>query len=157
MWKCSRREVGQMDMTSDAVSLLKERQDDVGSGSHLKQKLLAMIIAPTVVQLCQSTVNKVKGDDDSLTVTTFGWWCRSIIYHPRNSTHNCKQFLASLVLDNCRFKNVKEGTKLVKNLHLRSNIPSSTFSHFTFRFFTRPHAAVQSELLLQFESRWWTP
>ena len=63
----------QMDMTSDAVSLLKERQDDVGSGSHLKQKLLAMIIAPTVVQLCQSTVNKVKGDDDSLTVTTFGW------------------------------------------------------------------------------------
>ena len=43
---------------------------DVGPRSHLELKLLAMII--TVVQSCQSTVNKVKGYDDSLTVTTFG-------------------------------------------------------------------------------------
>ena len=47
-------------------------KDDVGPVSHLELKLLAMIIARTVVQSCQSTVNKVKGYDDSLTVTTFG-------------------------------------------------------------------------------------
>ena len=38
-------------------------------------KLLAMIMPRTVVQLCQLIVNKVRGDDDCLTVTTFGWWC----------------------------------------------------------------------------------
>ena len=65
------------DVRCGVIAKGKARWRRVGFTLEL-QKLLAMIIAPTVVQLCQSTVNKVKGDDDSLTVTTFGWWCRSI-------------------------------------------------------------------------------
>ena len=64
------QQIGRAD--GDYVIGAGKAKDDVGPSLHLELKLLAMIIARTVVQSCQSTVNKVKGYDDSLTVTTFG-------------------------------------------------------------------------------------